>query len=901
MFGGCLCAHPYNLQGAVVSAAMAAVLMVAGSSGMELAIILGLFGFALFLGDFGKGGAKGPAPRRKVAPPLCQQPGAEARGGREGAAQEARSGPAAPRGAPSWDNAGDRQWYTQRIIEESRKHRWPIALRLLNEMQHAGHKPEPIVYNCMIGDCKKGSRLERAHALFERMESEGVKANVITYTALMSVAARREDADEALRLFGLMRERQVSPNNVTYNTLIQACSKAKQPERALEVLQEARRENGYAPEVKTQTSRELYAALQDAGALPAGVSFASVADAVVEAGSPEKALELVRRMQAGDAAADGLDRHEERLREMFAVILEDLTRHDKLTMLRCRSLAGAARAGARPAAAPPMPPRPAAAEEPPPGEGARKSVFGKLLQDYRDDKEGAQAPPQARPSSGAEKRAEGTSVTSMTLISAFEKSRSLAEARRLLKTMRDTGCHPNVITYNAVLGICDRHSLAEEALQLYQEMLQDSLSPDHASYSSLISASAKGGNPMEGVGFLHAMQQSARKTSPSLHTYNALMDSCVRGQLATKVVELFGSMQLHQLTPDASSYTSVIGAYAQSRNWHMAVSMLTTMQEQGHAPGAAAYADAIRACIRSGKDGIARELMKAMQVQSVSPTTAVYTALLSGPHPASPQPQEASARAHRDLEVWQEMQSARVVPDAAAFAAVLASCEKAGRAEKATELFAAMAARRLDPTAEHHVHMFGALLRADRRGAALEFFETMPGPDDGPAVEISVYNQAIATYRAVGQHEKAFGVMKLIREHQLSPNVSTYAELISTCQLTGDGDKAVELIRELHSQGLKADVARWNAVIDILLSSGRLGEAVDLLAEMRSHKVHANTKTFSTLIGACERTGDAAAATRCFEIMCEHRAASPALMSNAVDVVRKSGMSEKEPPPRAAR
>jgi len=584
--------HEYGLQGAVLSAAVAAVLMVAGSSVLELAIILGLFGFALFLGDFGAGGAKGGAPKqRKVAPPLCQPPGAEARGGRGSAAQDARSGPAARRAAPALESAGDKQWYTQRIIEESRKHRWPIALRLLNEMQQAGHKPEPIVYNCMIADCKKGSRLERARALFERMESEGVKANVITYTALMNVAARREDADEALRLFGQMRERQVPPNNVTYNTLIQACSKARRPMRALEVLQEARRENGYAPEVKAQTSKELCAALQDAGVLPAGTSFAAVADAVVQAGSPEKALELARNTQAGDAATDGLGGHEEPLQEMFSVILEDLTRHDKLAMLRNRPPGGQPPG---PAPAAPSPRRPAAAEEDPSlGEGAGSSVFGKLLQDYRDDRVGSQAPSQT----------------------------------------------------------------------------------------------------------------------------------------------------------------------------------------------------------------------------------------------------------------------------------------------------------------EHRMHLFGALLRAGRRGAALELFETMPAALKSEAVEIGVHNQAIAAYRAVGQPEKAFGVMQLIRQRQLSPNVSTYAELISTCQLTGNGTKAIELIRELHSQGLKADAARWNVVIDILVSSGRLGEAADLLAEMRACKVHANTKAFSTLIGACERTGDAAAAARCLEVMGEHGAAGAARRGSAVDVVEKAGTSEEEPTP----
>jgi len=61
--------------------------------------------------------------------------------------------------------------------------------------------------------------------------------------------------------------------------------------------------------------------------------------------------------------------------------------------------------------------------------------------------------------------------------------------------------------------------------------------------------------------------------------------------------------------------------------------------------------------------------------------------------------------------------------------------------------------------------------------------------------------------------------------------------------------------------------------------------------------VHANTKAFSTLIGACERTGDAAAAARCLEVLGERGAAGAARRGSAVDVVEKAGTSEEEPTP----
>eukprot|EP01018_Ginkgo_biloba_P003869 Gb_21351 [translate_table: standard] len=98
------------------------------------------------------------------------------------------------------------------------------ALKLFQQMQLAGVKPNVISWNTMLAGYTKNGQGFEALELFDKMQSAGVKPNVITWTSMVTGFAQNGHGDDALKAFCRMQLAGVKPNSVTIVSALSACA-----------------------------------------------------------------------------------------------------------------------------------------------------------------------------------------------------------------------------------------------------------------------------------------------------------------------------------------------------------------------------------------------------------------------------------------------------------------------------------------------------------------------------------------------------------------------------------------------------------------------------------------------------------------------------------------------------
>jgi pentatricopeptide repeat protein len=127
------------------------------------------------------------------------------------------------------------------------------AFEILAEMRAGGeHKPDEILYNCLLDGCAKEHRLEDAMALYQEMKQANIAPSNFTLCTLVKLLGRSRRIQEAFAAVEDLSAKGVKPNIQVFTCLIQACIHNRQLHRALELHDEVLAAN-CEPDQKTYT------------------------------------------------------------------------------------------------------------------------------------------------------------------------------------------------------------------------------------------------------------------------------------------------------------------------------------------------------------------------------------------------------------------------------------------------------------------------------------------------------------------------------------------------------------------------------------------------------------------------------------------------------------------------
>eukprot|EP00434_Breviolum_minutum_P035791 symbB.v1.2.031694.t1/scaffold3708.1/size51654/2 len=191
------------------------------------------------------------------------------------------------------------------------------------------------------------------------------------------------------------------------------------------------------------------------------------------------------------------------------------------------------------------------------------------------------------------------------------------KALDLLQQMRPLDVHPNLITYNGFMDVCQKTGEWRVALQLLEVSTADCIT-----YNSIIAACQASGELMIALSLLAEMQ--VQRLFAVVVTYNSAIAVCQRRGNWTDALQLLNSMCHVQLLPDVISYSSILSVCEAAATWTMALRVLEDFE-----PDLFSFNSAISACDKGGQLSLARGLLDTMLQAAVLPDVVTFNGLLS--------------------------------------------------------------------------------------------------------------------------------------------------------------------------------------------------------------------------------------------------------------------------------
>jgi pentatricopeptide repeat protein len=107
------------------------------------------------------------------------------------------------------------------------------AMRVLEEMEARGLKPDNVSYNMVLSACANARQKDQVNSLLSSME-----ADVVTYNTRLKACAQERDVAQAFAIFADLEAAKIAPTQVTYGTLVECCTRAGEMAKAKEVLRQ---------------------------------------------------------------------------------------------------------------------------------------------------------------------------------------------------------------------------------------------------------------------------------------------------------------------------------------------------------------------------------------------------------------------------------------------------------------------------------------------------------------------------------------------------------------------------------------------------------------------------------------------------------------------------------------
>jgi pentatricopeptide repeat protein len=245
---------------------------------------------------------------------------------------------------------------------------------------------------------------------------------------------------------------------------------------------------------------------------------------------------------------------------------------------------------------------------------------------------------------------------------------------------------PNVVTYTALIRVCEKNNAWEKALDLFHQMTSTSnkkhspILPNSYTMVAVIGALGKGGKYDEIVELVKNIHEkysnstSSTSTSstlsnsaqygggggsggkmsenndlnnswfkfkysvngegnvllkPSVFTFGTALDMCAKGNQVDKVMELFELMPLHNVKPNLICYNTVISALASNGQWGKALEYFEKMKVIHEiTPDVISYTTLINACEKGGELEKALALLKEMESIGLQPNAITFASVL---------------------------------------------------------------------------------------------------------------------------------------------------------------------------------------------------------------------------------------------------------------------------------
>lgn len=416
------------------------------------------------------------------------------------------------------------------------------------------------------------------------------------------------------------------------------------------------------------------------------------------------------------------------------------------------------------------------------------------------------------------------------LIALYGKSGSMEDARIVF----DNLSQQDIISCNAMLAAYAQHGRTDDALQLYQEMLDRGFNLDGWAFVSLLHVS---GLVLEREASVHVdgyltkleLLQKVRSVHGEAWRSGSQSDVFV-GSCLISMYGKCGSIQCAQDVFNGMSqqksvvWNAMLTVYIEHRHNNKALQLFKRMQELGANVNEVTLVSILQACSKAGSFDLCQQVHQTLILSGKSLNSVLSTSLIhaygrcasmedaQAVFDALPQPDVVSwstliagyARqgdSEATLNCYSRMQLAGVRPNSITFLSLLSACSHAGLVEKGVEYFESMGREHgLTPQIEHYVCVVDLLGRAGHLNTAELLLETMPLQPD-----MATWLCMLAACRKHGKVE--LGVKAFKHAVHLQPkHAAPYTMMVSIYADAGLWTKVKEVKELMQNAGACKDL-----------------------------------------------------------------------------------------------
>ncbi|KAI5063595.1 hypothetical protein GOP47_0022142 [Adiantum capillus-veneris] len=352
-------------------------------------------------------------------------------------------------------------------------------------------------------------------------------------------------------------------------------------------------------------------------------------------------------------------------------------------------------------------------------------------------------------------------VLGTALVDMYANCGALAKAHQVLQELSSR----DVFTWSALIAGYVKHGHGEQALQSFEQMKREGLSPDSVVLSCVLKACSIVA-PLEGKK-LH--DEIARKglLGKNIVLDNALIHMYVKCGVLDKAQEVLEELSCR----DVVSWSTLIGGFVEHDQGAQALECYMRMQQEGVSPNAVTYACILKACGTIGAIDKGKEIHDEIVAQGLlSKHFELGTALVDMYANFG-----ALTKAHQVLE---ELPFQDVGP----WNVLITRYAQQGQGEKALKCFKRMQHEGIIPDA---VTYLGVLNACNHLGLVEECYEQFVSMSTkfGIKLDLEHLTSMIDLFGRAGHLDKAVGV---VQELQYLNDHAVWHSLLSACQKWGD-------------------------------------------------------------------------------------------------------------------
>ncbi|KAI5073952.1 hypothetical protein GOP47_0011965 [Adiantum capillus-veneris] len=409
--------------------------------------------------------------------------------------------------------------------------------------------------------------------------------------------------------------------------------------------------------------------------------------------------------------------------------------------------------------------------------------------------------------------------------------------------MQSEGLSPNAITYTFILKACGITLDIDKGMQIHDHIVSKGhLGRDAALGNALVDMYAKWGAVAKAQVVLDGLPVQ------DVVSWNALIAGYAQQELGEEALNCYEQMRRKGITPNAITYTCILKVCGITHNVDRGKQIHDEIVTQGLLGRDEVLGNAlVNMYAKCGVVARAQQVFDDLPVRDV----VSWNALITG--------YSQQGLGKQALVCYEQMRSEGFSPDAITYSCILKACSITRNVDKGKQIYNEIVSEGLLGT---DVGLVNALV--DMYAKCGAFSRAQQVLDEMPVRDVVSWNALIAGYAQQEQGKEALDCLQRLRSECFNPNAITYTCILKACGITQDVDRGKQIHDEIVRQGLlEVDVVLGNALVDMYAKCGEIFEAHQVLDELPVRDV----VSWSALIAGYAQQGHGKEALDCYERM----------------------------------